>query len=74
MEVEDKYRVIFQDPNDLDSPLAVLVPSRRWMKSAMTEGVMPIDIPWRLQDEWNAAENKETFQQSMDCKKNETAN
>jgi hypothetical protein len=66
MEVEDKYRVIYQDPNDLDGPVCVLVPSRRWMKSAMTEGVMPIDIPWRLQDEYNEAEDKKTFQHSED--------
>ena len=45
------YRVIFEDPNDLDAPAQVLVPSQRWMEQAMAGNLPPIWVLWQLQDD-----------------------
>jgi len=44
------YRVIFDDPDALDEPTKVLVPSDRWMKEAMEGNLPPITVYWDLQD------------------------
>ena len=39
--VQSKYRVVFENPNDLDAPAAVLVPDPNWMAAALAGGVLP---------------------------------
>ena len=46
-----QYRVIFDDPDHLDEPTKVLVPSDRWMKEAMEGNLPPISVYWELQDD-----------------------
>tara|TARA_R100001198_G_C5239917_1_gene217310 strand:- start:2693 stop:3085 length:393 start_codon:yes stop_codon:yes gene_type:complete len=46
-----QYRVIFDDPDALDEPTKVLVPSDRWMKEAMEGNLPPISVYWELQDD-----------------------
>ena len=46
-----QYRVIFDDPDELDEPTKVLVPSDRWMKEAMEGNLPPISVYWELQDD-----------------------
>jgi len=46
-----QYRVIFDDPDRLDEPTKVLVPSDRWMKEAMEGNLPPISVYWELQDD-----------------------
>ena len=36
-----KYRVIFDDPDALDEPTKVLVPSQNWLDEAMAGGLPP---------------------------------
>jgi len=45
------YRVIFDDPDALDEPTKVLVPSDRWMKEAMEGNLPSITVFWDLQDD-----------------------
>jgi len=45
------YRVIFDDPDHLDEPTKILVPSDRWMKEAMAGNLPPINVYWELQDD-----------------------
>ena len=46
-----QYRVIFDDPDALDEPTKVLVPSDRWMAEAMAGNLPPISVYWELQDD-----------------------
>lgn len=46
-----QYRVIFDDPDRLDEPTKVLVPSDRWMKEAMEGNLPPISVYWELHDD-----------------------
>lgn len=46
-----KYRVIFDDPDHLDEPTKVLVPSQNWLDMAMSGGLPPIWVYWQLQDD-----------------------
>ena len=46
-----KYRVIFDDPDALDEPTKVLVPSQNWLDEAMAGGLPPIWVYWQLQDD-----------------------
>jgi len=39
--VQSKYRVLFENPNDLDAPAAVLVPDPNWMAAALDGNVLP---------------------------------
>jgi hypothetical protein len=39
--VQSKYRVLFENPNDLDAPASVLVPDPNWMAAALAGGVLP---------------------------------
>ena len=45
------YRVIFDDPDHLDEPTKVLVPSQNWLDMAMSGGLPPIWVYWQLQDD-----------------------
>jgi hypothetical protein len=45
------YRVIFDDPDDLDAPAKVLVPAPEWMEQAMAGNLPPIWVHWQLQDD-----------------------
>ena len=46
-----KYRVIFDDPDHLDEPTKVLVPSQNWLDMAMAGVLPPIWVYWQLQDD-----------------------
>lgn len=45
------YRVIYEDPDDLDAPAKVVVPSQRWLDEAMAGNLPPIWVYWQLQDD-----------------------
>jgi len=51
MTKQSKYRVIFDDPDHLDEPTKVLVPSQNWLDIAMAGGLPPIWVYWQLQDD-----------------------
>jgi hypothetical protein len=46
-----KYRVIFEDPDDLNAPVKVLIPSQSWLDKAMSGKLPPIWVYWALQDD-----------------------
>lgn len=46
-----KYRVVFDDPDKLDEPTKVLIPSQNWLNMAMEGGLPPIWVYWQLQDD-----------------------
>lgn len=46
-----QYRVIYDDPDRLDEPTKVLIPSDRWMRQAMAGDLPPISVFWDLQDD-----------------------
>ena len=46
-----QYRVLFDDPDHLDEPTKVLVPTEGWMKMAMEGGLPPIEIYWALKED-----------------------
>jgi hypothetical protein len=48
--VQSKYRVVFENPDDLDAPAAVLVPDPNWMAAALAGGILP-PIDTYLQDQ-----------------------
>ena len=39
--VQSKYRVLFEDPTEPDSPAKVLVPDPNWMACALEGGILP---------------------------------
>ena len=39
--VQSKYRELFENPEDLDAPAAVLCPDPNWMAAALAGGVLP---------------------------------
>ena len=51
MSEHTKYRVVFDDPDALDEPTKVLVPSQQWLDEAMAGGLPPIWVYWQLQDD-----------------------
>jgi hypothetical protein len=53
--VQSKYRVLFEDPNDLDAPAKVLVPDPNWMAAALNGSVLP-DISSYIADQKTLAE------------------
>lgn len=46
-----EYRVVYDDPDHLDEPTKVLVPSDRWVAEAMAGNLPPISVYWELQDD-----------------------
>lgn len=54
-QVESKYRVLFEDPDDLDAPAKVLVPDPNWMAAALHGSVLP-DISSYIADQKTLAE------------------
>jgi hypothetical protein len=48
--VQSQYRVVFENPDDLDAPAAVLVPDPNWMAAALAGGILP-PIDTYLQDQ-----------------------
>jgi hypothetical protein len=49
--VQSQYRVLFENPEDLDAPVAVLCPDPNWMAAALVGGVLPpIDTYQRDRD------------------------
>lgn len=49
--VQSNYRVVFENPADLDAPASILVPDPNWMAAAMAGGILPpIDTYLRDRD------------------------
>lgn len=48
--VQSQYRVVFENPDDLDAPAAILVPDPNWMAAALAGGILP-PIDTYLQDQ-----------------------
>jgi hypothetical protein len=49
--VQSKYRVLFENPSEPDSPAAVLCPDPNWMAAALAGGILPpIDTYLRDRD------------------------
>ena len=49
--VQSKYRVLFEDPEDMESPAKVLVPDPNWMACALEGNILPpIDTYQRDRD------------------------
>jgi hypothetical protein len=48
--VQSKYRVAFEDPDDLDAPARILVPDPIWMAAAIAGDVLP-DVSCYLEDQ-----------------------
>lgn len=46
-----QYRIVYDDPDALDEPTKVLIPSDKWMKKAMDGDLPPISVYWQLQDD-----------------------
>lgn len=45
------YYVIYDDPDHLDEPTKILIPSSKWVKRAMEGELPPIWVFWDLQDD-----------------------
>ena len=39
--VQSKYRVLFENPSDMEAPASVLVPDPNWMAAALAGNVLP---------------------------------
>ena len=39
--VQSKYRVIFENPDDMDAPASILCPDPNWMACALAGGILP---------------------------------
>jgi len=50
-----KYRVVFDDPDNLDETTKVLIPAKEWLDEAMAGKLPPIWVYWQLQDDENKA-------------------
>lgn len=50
--VQSKYRVLFEDPLQPDSPVAVLIPDPNWMAAALEGNILP-HVDTYLQDRDN---------------------
>jgi hypothetical protein len=54
-----KYRVIYQDPDNLDHPMGVLIPSKNWMRQAMEGGhLCEISVHLQMQDDEQRAKDE----------------
>ena len=45
------YRIVYDDPDKLDEPTKVLIPSDEWIKNAMAGNLPPINVYWELEDD-----------------------
>ena len=45
------YRVIYEDPEQPEQPVMVLVPSDNWLEEAKAGLLPPISVYWELQDD-----------------------
>jgi hypothetical protein len=45
------YRVIFQDPDDLEANTQILIPSGRWLKEAQEGKLPPLWVHWKLAED-----------------------
>jgi hypothetical protein len=48
--VEPKYRVVFEDPDDVDAPAKILVPDPNWMAAALAGDILP-DVSCYIEDQ-----------------------
>ncbi len=39
--IQSKYRVIYENPDDLDAPAAIMCPAPEWLAAAMAGGILP---------------------------------
>ena len=39
--VQSKYRIVYENPNDLDAPAAIMCPDPNWMACALAGGILP---------------------------------
>ena len=47
--VQSDIRVVYEDPEDMDSPAKVLVPDPNWMACALQGGILPpVEVYWEL--------------------------
>lgn len=63
-----KYCVVFENPDDLDAPAAILTPTPEFMQAAMAGELPEIWVYWRLQDKEQQAirEGKIDFRHDPD--------
>jgi hypothetical protein len=54
---QSQYRVLFEDPDDMEAPAKVLVPDPNWMAAALNGSVLP-DISAYIADQNTLAEYK----------------
>ncbi len=45
------YRVVFEDPEQPEQPVCVLVPSDNWLEEAKAGLLPPISVYWALHDD-----------------------
>lgn len=49
---EPQYAIIWEDPEDLDAPMAVTVPAPAWLAMAMHGGILPpVEVYWALAED-----------------------
>ena len=53
-----KYKVVFEDPDNLDQALAVITPDDAWLEEAMRGNLPPISVHWELQDDEQKAKDE----------------
>ncbi len=64
-----KYRIIYDDPDHLDEPTKVLIPSQNWLNEAMAGNLPPIWVYWQLYDDEKKAIDEgrhESFEHDLD--------
>lgn len=44
------YRIVYDDPDKPDEPVAVVTPSPEWMGMAMAGLLPPVSVYWKLKD------------------------
>jgi hypothetical protein len=72
--VQSKYRVLFENPNDLDAPAAVLVPDPNWMAAALDGNVLPpIDTYLRDQNVPDGEPKEHPYAEPIDAMTEEEA-
>jgi hypothetical protein len=72
--VQSKYRVLFENPNDLDAPAAVLVPDPNWMAAALEGNVLPpIDTYLRDQNVPDGEPKEHPYAEPIDAMTEEEA-
>ena len=72
--VQSKYRVLFENPNDLDAPASVLVPDPNWMAAALDGNVLPpIDTYLRDQNVPDGEPKEHPYAEPIDAMTEEEA-